>query len=201
MSYEGATFPGSDNRPVTMTAGDVLGLFRSHHAAWSGSAQFREGIAAIGRAIAEGAGQAAVVLAEGAGWKTALLGLASRSAIPLHDHPNTRGLLYVEAGSVNVGHYDMLARPRAGRAVILADRGSSLLEAGDHDWFGKRRHNLHSLEAGGTGALIFSVRQTLDEPADALLYACLDVPGGTAPGTRLAVAVPPGGRRKIAELD
>lgn len=193
--------PGSDDKPVTMTAGRVLGLFQAHHAAWSGSVQFREAIAAIERTITEGAAQAAVVLAEERGWKTSLLGLAPHADIPLHDHPHGRGLLYIEKGSVSVGHYDILARPPGGRTAILADRGSMLLAAGGRDWFGRRRHNLHTLQAGDAGTIIFSVRQTVGEPADVLRYACPDVPGGTSPGTRVAIVIPPGNRRSAPELD
>lgn len=86
--------------------------------------------------------------------------------------------------------------------VMLADRGTVHLDAGDHDWIGKSYHNLHALKAGDAGALIVSVRQSEPRSADSLLYACIEGRTGPEPGTRIAIAIKAGGRReKMPDLD
>lgn len=164
--------------------------------------QFRQAVAEIKQQLASGtAQQAAVILAEERGWRTALMGLAPRAGIPLHDHPRTRGMLLVEAGSVAVRRYDVAFRPPHGRMVRLNERGSDTLRAGDHDWIGRTRHNLHTLEAGNEGALIFSVRHTLGPPEEASLYACIDAPGTSDPAIRLAIVVAGRRHRERVQLD
>jgi hypothetical protein len=173
-----------------MTKRRLLQLFGVYHAAWSARTQFRRAVADIGRQIEAGTtSQAAVVLAEDAGWRTALLGLSARAEIPLHDHPHTRGLLFVVAGTVTMERFDVVARTPQGRSVALACRGSVTLGAGDHDWIGKRYRNLHGLRAGNDGALIFSIRQVAGPPENPSLYARIETGDISNPVTQVAIVI------------
>jgi hypothetical protein len=177
--------------PARMTKGHLLRLFGTYHAAWSARTQFRQAIADIGRLIEAGkTSQAAVVLAEDAGWRTALLGLSARAEVPVHDHPHTRGLLFVEAGTVALERFDVVDRTPRGRSVALACRGSVTLGAGDHDWFGKSYRNLHGLRAGNDGALIFSIRQVAGPPENPSLYARIETGDTLKPVTQVAIVIP-----------
>ena len=177
--------------PERMTKGRLLQLFGAYHAAWSARTQFRQAVVDIGREIEAGTThQAAVVLAEDAGWRTALLGLSKRAEIPLHDHPHARGLLLVDAGTVELERFDVVDRTPHGRSATLTCRGSVTLGAGDHDWIGKRFRNLHGLRAGDDGALIFSIRQVNGSPEKPSLYALIETGGTLNPATQVAIVIP-----------
>lgn len=128
--------------------------------------------------------EASRILDDKGAWRSALQALGQNGALPIHDHPGTRGWLCVVSGELLLRKYDVLQHG-SGRTAILINRGMSRLGADEYDWFGLHRHNLHALESGAPFTLVFSIRQHVHAPQLRSAYAFVseaarDAPSGVA---------------------
>lgn len=143
-----------------MTRTKLLALCNAQRAQWFESDAGRSAIADMRRAILEEAqNEASRILADDGVWRASLQALGQNASLPIHDHPGTRGLLYVVAGGLLVHKFDVIQRSSGGRTAVLVNRGERKLGADECDWFGRYRNNLHSLQSNAPFTLVFSIRQ------------------------------------------
>lgn len=88
-------------------------------------------------------------------------------AIPLHDHPDTAGVLLVIFGRIRIDRYDRVfcGKPRNGRPLELRHRGSHVLTLGGVSCFSPTRGNLHRLTAVSDKCTMLSVHYRMGRGA------------------------------------
>jgi hypothetical protein len=76
-----------------------------------------------------------------------LLGIHPESRIPVHDHPDMLGLLYVIKGRIHVPGYDINGGHEGSAFVELTRRSGEVLQSGDAVLTLPHTGNLHGLQA------------------------------------------------------
>lgn len=150
---------------------ELLRRFAAHRSHWLDSDQGRAAVNRLRAEVEQGERMPAVVLWEKCGWRIALQALGEGAVIPLHDHPQTRGLLSVIEGRLRVEHFDVVETVRGTRRTLLVGRGATHIAPGSWDWIGIHRHNLHSLESEAPFTLVFGIRHSRNPGSPRSAYA------------------------------
>lgn len=97
--------------------------------------------------------------------------LAPGAQLGLHDHRDYNGVLSCARGSVRCANYDIVGDVLAARALngdepfVVARISESTLRIGDVSTLSRGARNLHELEAGSEGAVLYDVFTYFDASA------------------------------------
>lgn len=76
-----------------------------------------------------------------------LLTLSQKQPIPMHDHPNTTGLIMVVSGRLRVRVFDLVSCDESAQRVTLKLTRVDQLNKEEAGWVPRGRNNIHSMEA------------------------------------------------------
>lgn len=97
--------------------------------------------------------------------------LAAGARLELHDHRDYNGVLSCVGGSVRCANYDIVSDVLAARALTgeepfcVAKLSETLLRPGDVSSLSRSARNLHELEAGADGAVLYDAFTYFDAKA------------------------------------